>query len=194
MEVIVEYRTNKTIVARPRPTTKRRRKAPRKPNMRVSEVNTDRIKKYTHGKCVGTSDYSPMEEEPEIVIIKEINRVEEMREPEKEKERSKAATKRPCPQAKLSRQEKLYLDILKGEKNPLPKRRRKNTQNKENVSKRQINKKTAQRKRKTHQKSGDWEEKFRGWSPTQDWPLTENWQRRDNGMKSNRETYLRMKF
>ena len=73
MAVIVKYRANKIVETRPRFLTKQKRKAPRKPNMKVSEVNTERVRKYTHGKCVGTSDYDPKEEEDEIIILMEIH-------------------------------------------------------------------------------------------------------------------------
>ena len=52
----------------------------------MSEVNTEQVRKYTHGKCVGTSDYDPKEEEDEIIILKEINRLEIMETPENDKE------------------------------------------------------------------------------------------------------------
>ena len=82
--VIVEYRENKIMETRPRFLTKQKKKAPRKPNMKVSEVNTERVRKNTHGKCVGTSDHDPKEEEDEIIILKEINRLEIVKTSENE--------------------------------------------------------------------------------------------------------------
>ena len=192
---IVEYREMKTIDTRPRFLTKQKKKAPRKPNMKVSEANTEVIKKRTHGKCVGTSDYVPKAEEPEVIFLKEINHIELVKSTRNKEEENKMAKRRPRPEAKLSRQEKLYRDILEGEKNPARKRQRIDIQGKENVNEAQVKqKRIIERKKRSEHKNNAWLEKFREWSPTQDWPITKNWQRRDNITRSNRETYLRIKF
>ena len=83
--VIMEYKTMKEINARPRILTNPKRKQPRKPDMKVSEVNTERIK--THRKCVGTEDMViETNEEPEITILKETNHLSRNGEEEEEEE------------------------------------------------------------------------------------------------------------
>ena len=72
--VIAEYKRMKEIYARPRVLTNPKKKQLRKQGMKVSEVNTEKIK--THRKCVGTDDIvRETKEEPEIMIVKEINHV-----------------------------------------------------------------------------------------------------------------------
>ena len=110
--VIAEYKTMKEINARQRVLTNPKRKQPRKPGMKVSEANTEKVK--THRKFVGTDDMViEINEESEITILKEIhhvkrNRVQTQPTPNKERKRTRR-------QANLSRQEKLYADILASE-------------------------------------------------------------------------------
>ena len=74
--------------------------------MATSEANTERRVK-THRKCVGTDDmvFEP-KEEPEIVILKEINNVRDRMD--KKISAHKEAKKRTWSQARPSRQERLY--------------------------------------------------------------------------------------
>ena len=59
----------------------------------------------------------------------------------------------------------------------------------------------AREKRKVALRKGnqEWIKKFREWSPTQEWPITREWERSSRPkaqqkIASNRETYLRLKF
>ena len=55
-------------------------------------------------------------------------------------------------------------------------------------------------RRKELKKKDGWNEKFQQWSPSQSWPITESWERTEDdnegkrSQRSNRETYLYLKF
>ena len=190
--VIAEYKTMKEIYARPRVLTNPKKKQPRKPGMKISEVNTEKIK--MHRKCVGTDDIvREITEEPEIMILKEINHVNRIQiQPTPKEER-----KRTWRQSNLSRQEKLYADILASEA-----KRKRGKEGKENKDRRFSERQTRSRERRRLEKRREeeaWLEKFREWSPTQEWPITKEWKRGSGPqgqqkIASNRESYLRLKF
>ena len=55
-------------------------------------------------------------------------------------------------------------------------------------------------RRKKFKKNDGWNEKFQQWSPSQSWPITESQERTEDDnegkrlQRSNRETYLYIKF
>ena len=192
--VISEYKTMKKINARPRVLTNPKSKQPRKPGMKVSEVNTEKIK--THRKCVGTDDIViETKEEPEIMILKEINHLTRNRV--QRQATTNEGRKRNWSQARPSRQEKLYADILAAQTKKMKRTEEKENEN-EDRDKQRMN---AREKRKVVVRKGnqEWIKKFREWSPTQEWPLTREWERSSRSQEqqkiaSNREIYLRLKF
>ena len=192
--VIAEYKTMKEINARPRVLTNPKRKQPRKPGMNVSEVNTEKIK--THLKCVGTDDIViETKEEPEIMILKEINHLTRNRV--QRQATINEGRKRNWSQARPSRQEKLYADILAAQTKKLKRTEEKENENEDRDKQRM----DARKKRKVALRKGnqEWIKKFREWSPSQEWPITREWERSSRPQEqqkiaSNRETYLRLKF
>ena len=70
--VLVETKILKEIETRPRILINLKKKAPRKPGMSVSEVNTEKRHKPVLKKCVGTESVKKQNEEPEIIILKEV--------------------------------------------------------------------------------------------------------------------------
>ena len=126
---IVEHKKLQEMNTHPGTLSNLKRKQPRKPGMKASEVNTEnRIK--THRKCVGTDDVvMETNEKPEIIILKEINnlkcnRVQSEAAPSVER-------KRTWRQANPSCQEKLYADILAGDVKREGGKRRKREQRQE---------------------------------------------------------------
>ena len=141
--------------------------------MTTSGVNTERGVK-THRKCVGTENMVfELEEEPEVVILKEINNIRcttDQTTPER-----KQVEKRTWCQAKPNRQERLYADILADQAKKVIR-----TTEKENKNEgRDRQRMDARKKRKAviREESQKWMEKFREWAPQQEWPITEKWQR-----------------
>ena len=177
--VIPEHREMKTLTARPRFISKQKNKAPRKPGMRVSEVNTVRVKKNTHGKCVGTRDHVIKVEE-EITVLRVINHIIIKDALSKQVESVKPTRKGTWKEGRPRRQELLYADVLENKENSAIKNRRSVTLDKESRIKRQQKRYASAEKRKKIQRENEgWSEKFREWSPTQQWPITKQWRRKE---------------
>ena len=156
--VIVEYKKFQEINTHSRTLSSMKRKQPRKPGMKVSEVNTEKIK--THRTCVETEDMLiETNEGPEIIILKEINnlecnRVQSQAAPNEER-------KRTWRKANPSRQEKLYADILAGEV-----KRKRGAEGKENKDKRLSERQTRdeeRRRMKRIREEETWLEKPTSW-------------------------------
>ena len=81
----------------------------------MSEINTDKAKKNGYRKCVGTNEWTPIEQKKEVTILKKINQVR-MKENVAQAivEQSK---KRTWREANLSKQDKLCVEILESERN-----------------------------------------------------------------------------
>ena len=116
------------------------------------------------------------------MILKEINHVNRIQiQPTPKEER-----KRTWRQSNLSHQEKLYADILASEI-----KRKRGKEGKENKDRRFSERQTRNRERRRLEKRREeeaWLEKFREWSPTQEWPITKEWKRcsRLQGQQKNR--------
>ena len=82
----------------------------------------------------------------------------------------------------MSKQEKLYRDILAEEDNTIKKRAIAKQNGKENQEGKEDKRKEITRQKKKAvmlAEEREWAEKFRQWSPSQKWPITEDWQRDD---------------
>ena len=184
ISVMVETKKLKELDTRPRILTNPKKKAHRKPGLSVSEASTEKRQQLVMKKCVGTENEEKQNEEPEITILKEIKvnhisvtistrKTEEEKSEKKEKEnvavqRRKSGTLK----RKLTRQEKLYEDILKGSSIPQNKRSRQTpkTENKKNQVGIHMwrNKREMERQRRKELRNKDeLNEKFQQWSPSQ---------------------------
>ena len=195
--VIRELSQLKEISVKARNINSRKRKRPTKQEgTRVSEVQTEKIRKVI-GHRKETSTEGQIEEEEEITILKVINHTSSgtnvsLPDPPQKKKNLRG-------QKKMSRQEKLYQDIL-AEENKTAKKRTIAKQNQ--VGKENIRNEAAGQRRKAASlaEEREWAEKFRQWSPSQKWPITECWGRDDETTRgriiiiSNRETRRILKF
>ena len=165
--------------------------------MRISEVDTDKVRKATtHRKIIGTDRWTRIEKDEEVMILKEINRIEAPRNNMQDKA---TGCKRSWRHTGFSRQEKLYADILRGE--AIGKQRKlQGRENKENSGGERKKSIEARRKMKRKLENQEWLQKFREWSPSQEWPIREKWQRTQESAEgrqaiiTNRETRLLLKF
>ena len=66
--VIVEYFAMKEGNTRPRILTNKKKAREMKEGMNVSDANTEKVKKETHRKCVGTDGWIPNIEEEKGII------------------------------------------------------------------------------------------------------------------------------
>ena len=138
-------------------------------------TGSDKTKKMMHRKCVGTDGW--MSEEDEVIILKEINNIGQARKPTQPLPILKR--KVSAKQGNLSRQEKLYADILASEMSSIKRKRTREHMEKENEgNKRDKREEIKEERRKTQKKNEEqeWMEKFRMWSPGQKWPITKDWQ------------------
>ena len=136
ISVMVETKKLKELDTRPRILTNPKKKAPRKPGMSVLEVSTVKKQNLVMKKCVGTENEEKQNEEPEITILKEIkvNHIsvtistrkteEEISEKKGKENEAVQVRKSGTLKKKLSHQEKLYEDILKGSTIPQNKKSR----------------------------------------------------------------------
>ena len=69
ISVLVEHKILREIKTRPRILTNQKKKAPRKPGMSVSAVNTEKLPKPVLKQCVGIESQEKISTEPEIAIL-----------------------------------------------------------------------------------------------------------------------------
>ena len=167
---------------------------------------------------MGTESVDKQNEEPEIIILKEVrvnhisvaavtDKAEEGRsgKEEKENQEKKQATKSGTMRRKLSRQEKLYRDIVRDSLTPVSKRSRgiqesEDRKNQAMAYARKERREAEKQRWKELKKKHGWNEKVQQWSPSQSWPITESSERTEDNnegkrlQRSNRETYLYLKF
>ena len=197
VSVIAEYRALKEINAYPRKISNRKSKPALKTGMKVSEVNTDKVRKATtHRKSIGTEGWTRIKEDEEVTILKEINGIEV---PRNNMQNKATGCKRPWRHTGISRQEKLYADILRG--SAIEKQRKwQGRENKENAEGGRKKSMEERRRMKRKLENQEWLQKFREWSPSQEWPISEKWQRIQESVEgrqiiiTNRETRLLLKF
>ena len=152
--VIVEYYAMKEINARPRKLTNRKKAPAVRAGIKISEANTNKTKKMTHRKCVGTDGWMP--EEDEVIILKEINNIGQGRKPMRPLPTLKR--KVSAKQGNLSRQEKLYADILANEMSSIKRKRTKEVMEKENEgNKRDKREQIKEERRKTQKRNEEQE-------------------------------------
>ena len=216
VSVLVEHKILREIKTKPRILTNPKKKAPRKPGMSVSAVNTEKLPKPVLKKCVGTESQEEIKTEPEILILKEI-KINHMRiaaskrtttrqmHKEKENQRENLPGVSKKIKRKLSRQELLYRDILESQSVPRNKKFKtdENREEKKKIEETETRRKQRElekERRKRIAARDMWEEKIQQWSPSQKWPINEEWERtekvegKQRPQHSNRETYLYLKF
>ena len=216
VSVLVEHKILREIKTRPRILTNPKKKAPRKPGMSVSAANTEKLTKPVLKKCVGTESQEEVDTEPEVLILKEIKinhiRMTVTKQPitrqvheDKENQVENIPGVSKKVKRKLSRQELLYRDILESQ-SALPCKKVKTEDNRrenkeiEETKARGKQRELERERRKRIAERDMWEEKIQQWSPSQNWPIHEEWERteetkgKQKPQHSNRETYLYLKF
>ena len=152
VSVMTEYFAMKEINAHPRRISSRKSKPALKAGMRISVANTDKVQKSnTHRKNVGTDEWTLIEEEQEIIVLKEINHI---KAPAKNAQNAATGRKRTWRQARVSRHEKLYADILRSEARGMQKRMR-GIGDKENIERERRKRREGRRKMNMERENGN---------------------------------------
>ena len=169
--VIVQLKRIEELKTQAREINEKRRKKPiRKEGMKTSTAQTEKIRRSGHRKETMT-ELQKEDSEEEVVVLKVISNIK--RTPNVARQARNGENK---GKEKLSRQDKLYREIIESEKRNRIKRKANDMEGeKENEGGRiKKSREDAIKRKRLAQRRNEknWEEKFRQWSPRQDWPIT----------------------